>query len=244
MNYDKNSFLAGVSVGRTLKGWATAGEGNGGAGGSGSWDKNDPTEIYNHTKPDDWCELPTPGVGEAYFILNVPDGGNGIVGITAMNSDYDAPVVDIGIVNNGVFTSNVTVSGRAEQKSITVNSSDYPGANKTSDGMVQIVFYVHGPGDARLMSLEFYYDKGESQYPDYNVPVIVCNMPYFSSFGCVGDVNYIYYYNMPKTMYVGITYGEDILLNTTYRYYRLIRDYKGKGEPMVHVVNRKVSYGS
>ena len=25
MNYDKNSFLAGVSVGRTLKGWATAG---------------------------------------------------------------------------------------------------------------------------------------------------------------------------------------------------------------------------
>ena len=29
MNYDKNSFLAGVSVGRTLKGWATGGGGFG-----------------------------------------------------------------------------------------------------------------------------------------------------------------------------------------------------------------------
>lgn len=29
MNYDKDSFLAGVSVGRTLKGWATAGSGGG-----------------------------------------------------------------------------------------------------------------------------------------------------------------------------------------------------------------------
>lgn len=31
MNYDKNSFLAGISVGRTLKGWA------GGAGGLGAF---------------------------------------------------------------------------------------------------------------------------------------------------------------------------------------------------------------
>ena len=29
MNYDKNSFLAGVSAGRTLKGWASAGSGGG-----------------------------------------------------------------------------------------------------------------------------------------------------------------------------------------------------------------------
>lgn len=34
MNYDKNSFLAGVSVGRTLKGWAAGSEGFSG-GGSG-----------------------------------------------------------------------------------------------------------------------------------------------------------------------------------------------------------------
>lgn len=27
MNYDKNSFLAGISVGRTLKGWAAGSEG-------------------------------------------------------------------------------------------------------------------------------------------------------------------------------------------------------------------------
>ena len=30
MNYDKNSFLAGISVGRTLKGWAGSGDTIGG----------------------------------------------------------------------------------------------------------------------------------------------------------------------------------------------------------------------
>mgnify|MGYP007112770273 CR=1 FL=1 len=33
MNYDKNSFLAGISVGRTLKGWAAGSEGFSGGGG-------------------------------------------------------------------------------------------------------------------------------------------------------------------------------------------------------------------
>lgn len=32
MNYDKNSFLAGISVGRTLKGWAAGSEGFSGGG--------------------------------------------------------------------------------------------------------------------------------------------------------------------------------------------------------------------
>ena len=35
MKYDKNSFLAGVSVGRTLKGWAAGSEGFSGGGGGG-----------------------------------------------------------------------------------------------------------------------------------------------------------------------------------------------------------------
>lgn len=30
MNYDKNSFLAGISVGRTLKGWASGNVSSGG----------------------------------------------------------------------------------------------------------------------------------------------------------------------------------------------------------------------
>lgn len=33
MNYDKNSFLAGISVGRTLKGWAAGSDGFSGGGG-------------------------------------------------------------------------------------------------------------------------------------------------------------------------------------------------------------------
>lgn len=33
MEYDKNSFLAGISVGRTLKGWAGGNNGFGGGGG-------------------------------------------------------------------------------------------------------------------------------------------------------------------------------------------------------------------
>ena len=36
MNYDKNSFLAGISVGRTLKGWAAGSEGFSGGGGGGN----------------------------------------------------------------------------------------------------------------------------------------------------------------------------------------------------------------
>lgn len=37
MNYDKNSFLAGISVGRTLKGWAAGSDGfSGGSGGGNS----------------------------------------------------------------------------------------------------------------------------------------------------------------------------------------------------------------
>ena len=35
MKYDKNSFLAGISVGRTLKGWAAGGDGFSGGGGGG-----------------------------------------------------------------------------------------------------------------------------------------------------------------------------------------------------------------
>lgn len=35
MNYDKNSFLAGIAVGRRLKGWASGGDLNMG-GGSGN----------------------------------------------------------------------------------------------------------------------------------------------------------------------------------------------------------------
>lgn len=39
MNYDKNSFLAGISVGRTLKGWAAGSDGfSGGGGGGGGMD--------------------------------------------------------------------------------------------------------------------------------------------------------------------------------------------------------------
>lgn len=33
MKYDKNSFLAGISVGRTLKGWAAGSDGFSGGGG-------------------------------------------------------------------------------------------------------------------------------------------------------------------------------------------------------------------
>lgn len=36
MNYDKNSFLAGISVGRTLKGWAAGSEGFSGGGDGGN----------------------------------------------------------------------------------------------------------------------------------------------------------------------------------------------------------------
>ena len=36
MKYDKNSFLAGISVGRTLKGWAAGSEGFSGGGGGGN----------------------------------------------------------------------------------------------------------------------------------------------------------------------------------------------------------------
>lgn len=35
MNYDKNSFLTGISVGRTLKGWAAGSEGFSGGGSGG-----------------------------------------------------------------------------------------------------------------------------------------------------------------------------------------------------------------
>lgn len=35
MKYDKNSFLAGISVGRTLKGWAAGSEGFSGGGSGG-----------------------------------------------------------------------------------------------------------------------------------------------------------------------------------------------------------------
>ena len=35
MKYDKNSFLAGISVGRTLKGWAASSDGFSGGGGGG-----------------------------------------------------------------------------------------------------------------------------------------------------------------------------------------------------------------
>ena len=35
MNYDKNSFLSGISVGRTLKGWAGGNEGISGGCGEG-----------------------------------------------------------------------------------------------------------------------------------------------------------------------------------------------------------------
>ena len=38
MNYDKNSFLAGISVGRTLKGWAAGSDGFSGGGGGGGMD--------------------------------------------------------------------------------------------------------------------------------------------------------------------------------------------------------------
>lgn len=39
MKYDKNSFLAGISVGRTLKGWAAGSDGfSGGGGGGGGMD--------------------------------------------------------------------------------------------------------------------------------------------------------------------------------------------------------------
>lgn len=35
MKYDKNSFLAGISVGRTLKGWAAGSDGFSGGGSGG-----------------------------------------------------------------------------------------------------------------------------------------------------------------------------------------------------------------
>ena len=35
MKYDNNSFLAGISVGRTLKGWAAGSDGFSGGGGGG-----------------------------------------------------------------------------------------------------------------------------------------------------------------------------------------------------------------
>ena len=38
MEYDKNSFLVGISVGRTLKGWAAGSDGFSGGGGGGGMD--------------------------------------------------------------------------------------------------------------------------------------------------------------------------------------------------------------
>ena len=46
MNYDKNSFLAGISVGRTLKGWAAGSDGFSGGGGRGGGFEIIPVTSY------------------------------------------------------------------------------------------------------------------------------------------------------------------------------------------------------
>lgn len=67
MNYDKDSFCAGIAVGRTLKGWATAGSG-GGAGGPAYLLKPNRASWRASNKPD----MPDPIIGNATFVRYVP----------------------------------------------------------------------------------------------------------------------------------------------------------------------------
>lgn len=65
MNYDKNSFCAGIAVGRTLKGWASAGGGTGGPAyllkpNKASWRAGNKTDM------------PDPIIGIATFVRYVP----------------------------------------------------------------------------------------------------------------------------------------------------------------------------
>ena len=79
MTYDKDSFLAGVSVGRTLKGWAAA-KGEGGSpypdypGGYG-FDTSDPEQVYAHMRPNEWVTMPTPAENELWMLMFAPVDG-------------------------------------------------------------------------------------------------------------------------------------------------------------------------
>ena len=67
MNYDKDSFCAGIAVGRTLKGWATAGSG-GGAGGPAYLMRPNTAARRAPNKTD----MPDPIIGIATFVRYVP----------------------------------------------------------------------------------------------------------------------------------------------------------------------------
>ena len=185
MNYDKNSFLAGISVGRTLKGWASATSGGGGSGG-GSFDRTNPWAAYEHTRPSDWISLPEPAANEAYIVVHIPAGGRALLGLSVNGQDFSRVTYRIGTCIDGTFTEiSSSTAAVSVHKEFAFASADYQDAPQTSDGNLQVVVKIEG----KEISSVFWEYHNETYNPlldvysqdtDWNICTFIANLPNLS----------------------------------------------------------------
>lgn len=181
MEYNKDSFLAGVAVGRTLKGWASGA----GAGGSGSdVDTADPWSVYERTKPAGWTDLPSPAANEMYLIVHIPEGGRALLSLSVSKLDFGGTLLcQIGTYADGEYTAYTTATNKAINE-FTLNAADYPDLLKTSDGYLQAIVRISSV-DAEISGVHWEYhsakyDKSKSvyeQYTDWPIVAVLGNLP-------------------------------------------------------------------
>lgn len=183
MEYNKDSFLAGVAVGRTLKGWASGA----GAGGSGSdVDTADPWSVYERTKPAGWTDLPTPAANEMYLIVHIPDGGQALLGLAVTAKDFSRVTYQIGTYADGEYTA-ITKKTAASSVHVefTLDAADYVDLPQTSDGYLQAIVKISGT-DVQAVMWDYHsakYNQSLSvykQYTDWPIVAVLGNLPSLS----------------------------------------------------------------
>lgn len=192
MTYDKNSFLAGISVGRSLKGWAST---KGGAAPDETWDTSNPQEVYRRLRPSDWLTMPTPNTEEIWFLLHIPaDGAEFIsfrVTCTEKGNDgktlpYYVSVIDVQAGERVVVSHNEVASGG--QWEAKLYGSDF--GNATSDGMTQALIKVSGYGVGGFTW--WYHSAGNYSSADCNVVESAACLPKLTNIGYINARGNVY----------------------------------------------------
>lgn len=199
MEYNKDSFLAGVAVGRTLKGWASAGSGASEQypGGYG-WDTSNPQTVYRHMRPAGWLPMPTPAEDELWLLMQIPAEGRGYIAFetdttakknadnTTYHPDYTVDVYDV-VDGSRTLKEHTSVASGAVWETSLLGSDYHNPVVEDGATYTQALVRVYGPALMRFIWRHHSaLNNGSSawgQYMDWRVVEIAGRLPSVVIFG-------------------------------------------------------------
>ena len=110
----------------------------------------DPQVVYQQTRPADWLEMPTPGMDEAYMLIQIPADSINDQNLSCSIGGTGDRTVAFGTVSSGTFVPDPDLVYTQNDQAFTISVPVSKFGNQTSDGMLQLMCKIYGTSIASI----------------------------------------------------------------------------------------------